>query len=149
MAKSLTKQQIEEFQEAFTLFDKDKDGLITLLELEESMRSLGLKPNLKELNEMINEIDVDGNGTVDFPEFLTVMARKMEEEEGEDELKASFNLFDEVGDGYISKDELGRSMENLGQRMAPETLIKMFREADSDGDGFINFEEFSAIMTSN
>ena len=40
-------------------------------------------------------------------------------------------------------------MENLGQRMAPETLIKMFREADSDGDGFINFEEFSAIMTSN
>ena len=44
---------------------------------------------------------MDGNGTVDFPEFLTVMARKMEEEEGEDELKASFNLFDEDGDGYI------------------------------------------------
>ena len=61
MAQSLTKQQIEEFQEAFTLFDKDKDGLITLLELEESMRSLGLKPNLKELNEMINEI---GNNTI-------------------------------------------------------------------------------------
>lgn len=73
MAKSLTKQQIEEFQEAFTLFDKDKDGLITLLELKESMRSLGLKPNLKELNEMINEI---GNNTIisnpqDHPTFKT------------------------------------------------------------------------------
>jgi hypothetical protein len=41
------------------------------------MRSLGQNPTEAELQDMINEVDADGNGTIDFPEFLTMMARKM------------------------------------------------------------------------
>ena len=41
------------------------------------MRSLGQNPTEAELQEMINEVDADGNGTIDFPEFLNLMARKM------------------------------------------------------------------------
>jgi hypothetical protein len=41
------------------------------------MRSLGQNPTEAELQDMINEVDADGNGTIDFPEFLNLMARKM------------------------------------------------------------------------
>lgn len=41
------------------------------------MRSLGQNPTEAELQDMINEVDADGNGTIDFPEFLHLMARKM------------------------------------------------------------------------
>merc|ERR1712128_393707 len=55
----------------------DGDGTITTKELGTVMRSLGQNPTEAELQDMINEVDADGNGTIDFPEFLTMMARKI------------------------------------------------------------------------
>ena len=75
MADQLTEKQIAEFKEAFSLFDKDGDGIITTKELGTVMRSLGQNPTEAELQDMINEVDADGNGTIDFPEFLSLMAR--------------------------------------------------------------------------
>ena len=68
MADQLTEEQIAEFKEAFSLFDKDGDGTITTKELGTVMRSLGQNPTEAELQDMINEVDVDGSGTIDFPE---------------------------------------------------------------------------------
>nr|5COC_A Chain A, Immunoglobulin G-binding protein A,Calmodulin [synthetic construct] len=76
-AQAAAEECIAEFKEAFSLFDKDGDGTITTKELGTVMRSLGQNPTEAELQDMINEVDADGNGTIDFPEFLTMMARKM------------------------------------------------------------------------
>uniref|UniRef100_A0AAY4DFB8 Calmodulin 2 n=1 Tax=Denticeps clupeoides TaxID=299321 RepID=A0AAY4DFB8_9TELE len=81
-----------EFKEAFSLFDKDGDGTITTKELGTVMRSLGQNPTEAELQDMINEVDADGNGTIDFPEFLTMMARKMKDTDSEEEIRE--NLFE-------------------------------------------------------
>ena len=84
-ADQLRKEQIAEFKEAFSLFDKDGDGTITTKELGTVMRSLG-QPTEAELADMINEVDADGNGTIHFPEFLTMMARKMKDTDSEEEI---------------------------------------------------------------
>jgi len=78
MADQLTEEQIAEFKEAFSLFDKDGDGTITVKELGTVMRSLGQTPTDIELRDMIHEVDVDGNGEIDFSEFLTMMGKKDE-----------------------------------------------------------------------
>ena len=79
-----------EFKEAFSLFDKDGDGTITTKELGTVMRSLGQNPTEAELQDMINEVDADGNGTIDFPEFLTMMAMKIKHTDGEEEMREAF-----------------------------------------------------------
>ncbi|KAF6076787.1 calmodulin 3 [Phyllostomus discolor] len=99
MADQLTEEQIAEFKEAFSLFDKDGDGTITTKELGTVMRSLGQNPTEAELQDMINEVDADGNGTIDFPEFLTMMARKMKDTDSEEEIREAFRVFDKGGAG--------------------------------------------------
>ena len=139
-ADQLTEEQIAEFKEAFSLFDKDGDGTITTKELGTVMRSLGQNPTEAELQDMINEVDADGNGTIDFPEFLTMMARKMKETDSEDEIREAFRVFDKDGNGFISAAELRHVMTNLGEKLTDEEVDEMIREADIDGDGQVNYE---------
>uniref|UniRef100_A0A8C5DZF7 Calmodulin n=1 Tax=Gouania willdenowi TaxID=441366 RepID=A0A8C5DZF7_GOUWI len=140
MADQLTEEQIAEFKEAFSLFDKDGDGTITTKELGTVMRSLGQNPTEAELQDMINEVDADGNGTIDFPEFLTMMARKMKDTDSEEEIREAFRVFDKDGNGYISAAELRHVMTNLGEKLTDEEVDEMIREADIDGDGQVNYE---------
>lgn len=56
------------------------------------MRSLGQNPTEAELQDMINEVDADGNGTIDFPEFLNMMARKMQDTDTEEEIREAFKV---------------------------------------------------------
>eukprot|EP00795_Rhopilema_esculentum_P006905 gene6905-12516_t len=148
MADQLTEEQIAEFKEAFSLFDKDGDGTITTKELGTVMRSLGQNPTEAELQDMINEVDADGNGTIDFPEFLTMMARKMKDSDTEEEIREAFRVFDKDGNGFISAAELRHVMTNLGEKLTDEEVDEMIREADIDGDGQVNYEEFVKMMTS-
>ena len=103
---ALTREQISEFKEAFSMFDKDKDGTISAKELLKVMRSLGQNPSEAELQNMINDIDVDGSGNIDFKEFLIMMAKKMKDNNEEDELIEAFKVFDNDGNGFISAAEL-------------------------------------------
>merc|ERR1719246_119671 len=144
--EQLTEEQIAEFKEAFSLFDKDGDGTITTKELGTVMRSLGQNPTEAELQDMINEVDADGNGTIDFPVFLSLMARKMKDTDTEEELVEAFKVFDRDGNGLISAAELRHVMTNLGEKLTDEEVDEMIREADVDGDGAINYQEFVRMM---
>ncbi|KAG1838149.1 hypothetical protein DFJ58DRAFT_814683 [Suillus subalutaceus] len=148
MADELSEEQIAEFKEAFALFDIDGDGSITTKELGTVMRSIGQNPTEAELQDMINEVDADGNGTLDFTEFLTMMARKMRDTDREDEIKEAFKVFDEDGNGYINPAELRHVMMNLGEKLTEAEVNEMIREADIDGDGQINYDEFVKMMLS-
>ncbi|XP_042464040.1 calmodulin-like [Zingiber officinale] len=147
MALLLSEEQITEFQEAFCLFDRDGDGRITLEELGAVIKSLGQSPSEEELREMIQEIDADGNGTIEFGEFLNLMAKKAKETTNvEEELKEAFKVFDRDQNGFISASELRNVMISLGETLSDEEVEQMIREADLDGDGQVNYEEFVRMM---
>ncbi|NXG73071.1 CALMS protein, partial [Baryphthengus martii] len=147
MAERLSEEQIAEFKEAFSLFDRDGDGCITTKELGTVMRSLGQNPTEAELRDMVGEVDADGGGTVDFAEFLSLMARKMRDADGEEEIREAFRVFDKDGNGYISAAELRHVMTNLGEKLTDEEVDEMIKEADCNNDGQVNYEEFVRMMT--
>ena len=89
MANTFTQEQIKA---AFSQFDKEGTDSINTKEVGTVMHSLGLKPTKSELQDMINEVDADGNGTIDFPEFLSLMARKMKDTDTEEELIEAFKV---------------------------------------------------------
>eukprot|EP00112_Aurelia_sp_Birch-Aquarium-sp1_P020861 Seg5474.2 transcript_id=Seg5474.2/GoldUCD/mRNA.D3Y31 product=Calmodulin protein_id=Seg5474.2/GoldUCD/D3Y31 len=146
MAETLNEQEVEEFREAFYIFDSDGSGSITTKELGHVMRGFGQTPTEAELQDMINEVDIDGNGTIDFPEFLNMMAKQMKDTEGEEEIKEAFRVFDKDGNGHISAQELRHIMTNLGEKLTDEEIDEMIKEADIDGDEHINIEEFVKLM---
>lgn len=87
---------------------------------------------------MINEVDADNNGTIDFPEFLTMMARKMKDTDSEEEIREAFKVFDRDNNGFISAAELRHVMTSIGEKLTDEEVDEMIREADQDGDGRID-----------
>ena len=103
------------------------------------MRSLGKNPTETELQDMINEVDIDGNGTINFSEFLTMMARKMKETFSDEELIEAFRVFDKDGNGFISAAEVRHVLTNLGKKLTDEEIDEMIKEADTDGDGQVNY----------
>ena len=133
----LTEETIKEFREAFALFDLNNDGNISAEELGIFMRKMGQQPNDKELRKMIAEVDADGNGLIDFSEFVTLLARKMNNSDKDAEIKEAFDVYDKDRNGRISRDELMTVMRDLGSKLSEADIDRMIQEADSNGDGEI------------
>uniref|UniRef100_A0A7S3NGR9 EF-hand domain-containing protein n=1 Tax=Euplotes harpa TaxID=151035 RepID=A0A7S3NGR9_9SPIT len=142
----LTEEQKAELKEAFSLFDKDGDGTITIDELSIVMKSIGQNSSKEAVKEMIGDIDSDDDGEVSFEEFMKLMARKMKEGETDEELIEAFKTFDVNNNNYITEQELAEVMERYGEKLPREEIHKMFVEADKTGDGTITFEEFVLMM---
>ena len=144
----MSSEQLREFREAFAFFDKDGDGRITVEELSTVVRSLGQSPTPEELRHMVRDVDADGNGTIEFAEFLALMSRQREAANADDneELREAFGVFDRDHDGHISKAELRHVMISLGEKLTDEEVEGMIAEADLDGDGQVNFDEFVRMM---
>ncbi len=139
----MTEEQLAEFKEAFTLFDKDGDGTITTKELETVMRSLGQNPTAAELQDMVNEVDCDGNGTLDFAEVAGIMQKKMQEQtsDGYSEIQEAFKVFDKDGNGSIGAAELRHVMANLGEKLTEQEIQEILGP-----DGMVNCEEFAQLF---
>ncbi|KAL4237703.1 hypothetical protein ACF0H5_002418 [Mactra antiquata] len=145
----LTEDKLREYQEAFNLYDKDNDGIIATQKLGRVLRAMGLNPTEIEIQEMIDEVDSEGTGCLDFESFLNIVAsRKFDDEDHEDALKEAFRMFDRDGNGYIDAEELRICMINLGEKLTLEEVEEMIREVDIDFDGRMNYEEFVRLMCS-
>ncbi|XP_060570280.1 uncharacterized protein LOC132728623 isoform X2 [Ruditapes philippinarum] len=145
----LTEDKLKEYQEAFKLYDKDNDGIISIQKLGRVLRAMGLNPTEIEVQEMIDEVDSEGTGNLDFESFLNILAsRKFDDEDHEDALKEAFRMFDRDGNGYIDAEELRICMINLGEKLTLEEVEEMIREVDIDYDGRMDYQEFVKLMCS-
>merc|ERR1712159_401393 len=143
-AGQLSEEQLDEIREAFSLFDSDASGAIDVRELKAAMRALGFEVKNEELKKMVS--DIDGNGTIEFSEFLQMMTGKMGEKDSRDDIEKVFKLFDDDNTNKISFRNLARVAEELGGNIDDEELQDMINQADRDGDGEINLDEFYRIM---
>merc|ERR1712205_248887 len=140
-------QDKADFRKNFNLFDKKRTGAIPIGDMGTVLRSLGQNPTEAELQALMDEVDADKSGTIDFEEFVNMMSRtNKSNEQMEDEIKTAFLTFDADGSGFITKEELIETLTTMGDPVDEETIVGMIAEADLDGAGKINYEEFTKIM---
>ncbi|CAD8178376.1 unnamed protein product [Paramecium pentaurelia] len=143
----LTKEQIDVLQQAFTLFDTDKSGSIDESELRNAMKALGFNASKEEVQKMVEQIDRDGSGTIEFQEFVEMMKKKMLEDKNvEVEIEKAFNYFDDDNEGAIDLEKLRRVAADLGEECDEQTLKDMIYAADLDQDGKVSKDEFMMVM---
>ncbi|XP_059089649.1 calmodulin-alpha-like isoform X1 [Tigriopus californicus] len=147
MADKISSEDIARLMEAFHLQDVDQDGLISTKQLGEVLHTLGQNPTEAELQDLAYAMDTNESGTIDLPEFLHMMAIKMAEVNMEEEILEAFKIFDKDGNGLISSRELKHVMANLGECLSEDEVEAMIKEADSDGDGSINYAEFFVMIS--
>lgn len=91
----------EDFMDAFRIFDTNGDGRITAKELNQVLKDLGICLNKKEIKKMIRDLDKDGNGTIEYSEFVQMMTMPASRETDEYELREAFKQIDLDGNGYL------------------------------------------------
>ncbi|XP_055610005.1 troponin C isoform X2 [Uranotaenia lowii] len=148
--EDLPKEQVELLKNAFNAFDQEKNGYIGTEMVGTILSMLGHSLDDKLLKEIIDEVDADGSGELEFEEFCTLAARFLVEEDAEamqQELKEAFRLYDKEGNGYITTDVLREILKELDSNLTNDDLDMMIEEIDSDGSGTVDFDEFMEIMT--
>jgi Ca2+-binding EF-hand superfamily protein len=132
---ALSEGDVEKLWRAFSVFDTDKNGTASIEELGAVMRSLGQAPSAAELQELIEEVDLDHSGSIDFDEFKTLMIARQGDRRSR--LKLAFSIFDKDDSGRITAEEMSSVMSQVGLTKAE--LDEMIKEVDEDGNGSIDF----------
>ncbi|CAN8270300.1 unnamed protein product [Cochlearia groenlandica] len=146
IAENINTEEIQGLKAMFANIDTDNSGSITFKELKEGLAKLGSKLTETEVKQLMDAADVDGNGSIDYIEFITATMHRHRLESNENLYKA-FQHFDKDGSGYITIDELEAALKEYG--MGDDATIKeVLSDVDSDNDGRINYEEFCAMMRS-
>mmetsp|Transcript_50318 Transcript_50318/g.110053 ORF Transcript_50318/g.110053 Transcript_50318/m.110053 type:complete len:183 (+) Transcript_50318:56-604(+) len=143
---ALSEEQVEELREAFNLFDTDHTGSIDARELKAAMRALGFEVKKDDVRRMMADIGKDPSAPISFDDFQEIMSSRMGEKDSREEIMKIFSLFDEDNTGKISFRALKRITQELGESLTDEDLQEMIDEADRDGDGLINSEDFYRVM---
>eukprot|EP00493_Phyllostaurus_siculus_P022285 UN22617 len=116
LSHSITPFTMKELQKAFEEFDHNKDGAISKTELATVMKKFPSVVSESEVEQMIGLVDVNGDGEIDFNEFLQLMENNSAPQNPEDEIKQLFGAFDKDDDGYITEDEIMEMMKRSGRK---------------------------------
>lgn len=111
------------------------------------MTSLGFESKSGAIFQMISDLDADGNGTIDFGEWLALMTKRVNDRDSRANINKIFYLFDDERTGFISVKNLRRIADELGENVSNEELEELIKRADVDQDGLVSEEEFYIILT--
>ncbi|KAI4327459.1 hypothetical protein L6164_019919 [Bauhinia variegata] len=136
----------EEMKWVFNKFDSNKDGKISLEEYKAALRAMNRGAAETEAKKSFEAMDSDGDGFIDFKEFMEMYEGGGRVKEAE--LQSAFRVFDLDGDGKITAEELSQVLKRLGEGCSLSACRKMVKGVDANGDGFIDLNEFTRMMTS-
>ncbi|XP_023343408.1 calmodulin-A [Eurytemora carolleeae] len=150
----LSDEQVAEFKEVFMLFDRDEDGVLSFQELQVVMKSLGQRPTEEELLAAVREVSEDYiYDTVEFNEFLQMMAKQQDLTHSADAVAEAFRMFDDDDDdGHLSVTELTEVVTELGESLTKTELNQMLKQAkcltepEALDKGDINYQAFAEFL---
>ncbi|XP_051131179.1 calcium-dependent protein kinase 26-like [Andrographis paniculata] len=144
IAESLSEEELSGLKEMFKMIDTDNSGSITFIELKAGLKRFGANLDESKIHQLMNAIDIDCSGAIDYGEFIAAVAQLNKFIDGDDHLVRAFSYFDKDGSGYITKDELQIACKEFG--IEDGHLEEMIQEVDQNKDGQIDFHEFSTMM---
>ena len=151
-ATALEVDEIKVLKLCFNLFDVKKQDFLSADDLEDILRVFGFRPSKEELQEILEEIDEDGSGEIEFGEFCQLCAKFLVEEPDDEtmkaELKEAFRVYDKEGQGFITTIQLREIISEVDQNLSSEDLDGIIEEIDEDGSGTMDFDEFCQMMMS-
>mmetsp|Transcript_2042 Transcript_2042/g.3603 ORF Transcript_2042/g.3603 Transcript_2042/m.3603 type:complete len:175 (-) Transcript_2042:86-610(-) len=137
----LSEEDLAKYAEAFAAFDQDAGGSISTEELGSALRCLGHAPTNSEIARMIDDVDIDGNGELDFGEFVTLLVQ-LQGRDPLEELLEAFKIFDRDRDGTVSVKEMCHVLVTMGEKLPKEEVEEWFIDAQIDETGCIDIQEF-------
>ncbi|KAJ2455323.1 Calcineurin subunit B [Coemansia sp. RSA 2336] len=146
-SSNFTAEEIQRLYKRFSKLDKDKSGTID----KDEFLSIPQLANNPLSARLIDIFDTDGGGDVDFKEFITGLSTFSSKGDKEEKLRFAFKIYDMDRDGFISNGELFLVLKMMvGNNLTPAQLQqivdKTIREADKNGDGMIDFDEFQSFV---
>ncbi|XP_024236061.1 calmodulin-like protein 4 [Oncorhynchus tshawytscha] len=147
MAKFLTQDQINEFKECFSLYDKKHKGKIEAKDLIIVMRCLGVSPTFIEVDRHLQISKIDKCGELDFSTFLTIMHQQIQQEDPRAEILEAMRMTDKQKKGYILSSELRAKLTGLGEKLTDKEVDELLKETGVGSDGCVHYEEFAKTMT--
>uniref|UniRef100_A0A8C5MFJ2 Myosin light chain 7 n=1 Tax=Leptobrachium leishanense TaxID=445787 RepID=A0A8C5MFJ2_9ANUR len=136
--------QIQEFKEAFSCIDQNRDGIITKPDLKETYMQLGkMNANDEELEQMLHE----GKGPINFTVFLSLFGEKLNGTDPEDTIVNAFKILDPNGTGHVRKDEFKQQLMTQADRFTAEEVEQMFAVTPIDVAGNIDYKSLCYIIT--
>jgi len=140
---SFTQEEIYSLQEAFNQMDLDGDGHLNRQEIEKVM---GNVLSEADLNDLLNDLDTDQNGEVEWHEFLAVMKIRMREPESVKMLKEAFRVFN--SDGVLTAEQMRTHLfAEMKNNCIDIELNEMLKALDQDNDGKIKVDDFIRLLT--
>lgn len=150
IAHRLDDKCVKRLKGQFQSLDTNGDGQLTVSEMQQGVANCDLPIDAKEMAKLFQQIDVDGNGAISWTEFLAAMIdhKNLLKEEA---CWEAFRVFDRDQNGLLSLDEVREVLaEDASDGKAllqiEDDVEELFKKADSDGDGAIDFEEFKAML---
>ncbi|KAJ1883548.1 Calcium-binding component of the spindle pole body (SPB) half-bridge [Coemansia sp. RSA 1722] len=145
----LSDEKLEEIEEAFGLFDTNKDNHLDYFELKVAMRALGFDMKKDDVLNTLQRFGTDDKNTISREAFVKAASDMIAKRDPVEEFKKAFKLIDESNTGKITAVSLRRIARELGENISDEEIHAMIEEFDLDNDGCINEEEFLKIMMSS
>ncbi|XP_034566999.1 myosin light chain, phosphorylatable, fast skeletal muscle a [Notolabrus celidotus] len=136
--------QIQEYKEAFTIIDQNRDGIISKDDLRDVLASMGqLNVKNEELEAMIKE----ASGPINFTVFLTMFGEKLKGSDPEDVILAAFKVLDPEGTGSIKKDFLEELLTTQCDRFNKDDIKNMWAAFPPDVAGNVDYKNICYVIT--
>ena len=136
----------EEYKEEFRLLDRNKDGVLTIAEIEQALLKRGIRLSKEKLSDFCKEVDSNGMGRIDERDFINLMKSHSKVPDHLADLKVVFDAFDADGSNALTKENLKAAMREFGSELTNEELDELYLVYDKDRNGKLTFDEFVKIV---